>query len=119
MQSQVVNTNDKSVPTIYVITPTYARPQQKAELTRLCHTFLLVPNIHWIIIEDAKSNTNLVHNLLANCGVVYSLINEATPPDQKLRSVHGFSKKLFPSNLPFSFTCTLYGNKFKTLSVYL
>ena len=36
-----VNTNDKSVPTIYMITPTYARPQQKAELTRLCHTFLL------------------------------------------------------------------------------
>ena len=63
-----------------------ARPQQKAELTRLCHTFLLVPNIHWIIIEDAKSNTNLVHNLLANCGVVYTLINEATPPDQKLSS---------------------------------
>ena len=35
------NPNDKSVPTIYVITPTYYRPVQKAELTRLCHTFLL------------------------------------------------------------------------------
>ena len=35
------NANDKSVPTIYVITPTYKRPIQKAELTRLCHTFLL------------------------------------------------------------------------------
>ena len=109
MQSQVVNTNDKSVPTVYVITPTYARPQQKAELTRLCHTFLLVPNIHWIIIEDAKSNTKLVHNLLANCGVVYSLINEATPPDQKLRSVLVFSEQFYPSNLPFRFTCTFYG----------
>ena len=41
MQPHVSNPNDKSVPTIYVITPTYARPQQKAELTRLCHTFLL------------------------------------------------------------------------------
>ena len=80
-----VNTNDKSVPTIYVITPTYARPQQKAELTRLCHTFLLVPNIHWIVIEDAKANTKLVQNLLANCGVVYTLIFEETPSDQKLK----------------------------------
>ena len=34
------NPNDMSVPTIYVITPTYYRPVQKAELTRLCHTFL-------------------------------------------------------------------------------
>lgn len=78
------NTNDKSVPTIFVITPTYSRPQQKAELTRLCHTFLLVPNLHWILVEDAKSNTKLVQNLLANCGVVYTLLNEPTPPDEKL-----------------------------------
>ena len=44
----------------------------------------LVPNIHWIVIEDAKSNTILVQNLLSNCGVVYTLLNEFTPPDQKL-----------------------------------
>ena len=81
-----VNTNDKSVPTIYAITPTYYRPEQKAELTRLCHTFLLVPNLHWIVIEDAKATTKLVQNLLNNCGVVYTLLHEATPKDQKLSS---------------------------------
>ena len=35
--------------------------------------------------EDAKSNTVLVQNLLSNCGVVYTLLNEATPPEQKLK----------------------------------
>ena len=79
------NANDKSVPTIYVITPTYKRPQQKAELTRLCHTFLLVPNIHWIVIEDAKVNSKVVEGLLTNCGVVYTLLHEETPPDHKLK----------------------------------
>ena len=45
---------------IYIVTPTYARPQQKAELTRLKNAFLLVPYVHWIVIEDAPSKTSLV-----------------------------------------------------------
>ena len=78
------DTNDKAVPVIYVITPTYKRPVQKAELMRLCHTFLLVPNLHWIVVEDAKANTEAVRDLLARCGVVYTLLHEETPPEQKL-----------------------------------
>ena len=79
-----MDTNDKSVPTIYVITPTYHRPVQKAELTRLCHTFLLVPNLHWIVIEDAKENSKAVQDLLLRCGVVHTLLKEDTPADHKL-----------------------------------
>ena len=45
---------------IYIVTPTYARPQQKAELTRLKNTFLLIPSVHWIVIEDAPAKTSLV-----------------------------------------------------------
>ena len=52
----VPDINDQSMPIIFVITPTYARPVQKAELTRLCNTFLIVPNLHWILVEDAKGN---------------------------------------------------------------
>lgn len=48
------------MPIIYVITPTHDRFVQKAELIRLSHTFMLVPNIHWIIVEDSKSMTDLV-----------------------------------------------------------
>ena len=54
---KVLDVNDQSMPIIYAITPTYARPQQKAELTRLCNVFLLVPNLHWILIEDSKGKS--------------------------------------------------------------
>ena len=43
------------VPTIYVVTPTYARPVQKAELTRLSNTLLHVPSLHWIVVEDSAT----------------------------------------------------------------
>ena len=59
LHGKVLDVNDNSMPIIYAITPTYARPVQKAELTRLCNVFLLVPNIHWILVEDSKSKFKL------------------------------------------------------------
>ena len=53
------------------VTPTYARPVQKAELTRLYQTFLHVPKFHWIVVEDSPSKTDLVTNLLRNSGTVH------------------------------------------------
>ena len=41
------------LPVIFVITPTYARPVQKAELTRLLNTLKHIPSLHWIVVEDA------------------------------------------------------------------
>lgn len=70
---------------IYAITPTYARPVQEAELTRLCHTFRLVPNLHWIVVEDSTARTSVVSSLLARCGVAYTHLYAATPPDRKLK----------------------------------
>ncbi|RNA40968.1 Galactosylgalactosylxylosyl 3-beta-glucuronosyltransferase 3 [Brachionus plicatilis] len=61
------------MPTIYIITPTYLRETQMADLTRLRNTLLLVPKIVWIIVEDSleksdkissfamESNLNIVH----------------------------------------------------------
>lgn len=57
--------NDE-LPVIYIITPTYSRGAQKADLTRLSHTLLLVPRIHWILIEDSPFKTELVTNFIAN-----------------------------------------------------
>ncbi|OXU26857.1 hypothetical protein TSAR_016615 [Trichomalopsis sarcophagae] len=71
-------------PTIYAITPTFTRPVQKAELTRLSQTFLLVPNFHWIVVEDSIKKTPLVTNLLASSGLTYTHINAPTPPHYKL-----------------------------------
>lgn len=42
---------NKSSMIIYVITPTYARLTQKADLIRLSQTLQLVNDIHWIVIE--------------------------------------------------------------------
>ncbi len=39
---------------IYVVTPTYARATQTADLTRLAQTLRLVPAVHWIVVEDAE-----------------------------------------------------------------
>lgn len=77
--------DDHDLPIIYVITPTYKRPVQKAELTRLCNTFLLVPNLHWILVEDAEAKTDLVANFLRKCGVSFTHLNEPTPTEMKLK----------------------------------
>jgi len=75
---------DHFVP-IFVITPTYARSVQKAELTRLSNVFLLVPNLHWIVIEDSPKKTNLVKKFLHSSGLKYTHLNIATPSQMKLK----------------------------------
>lgn len=71
--------------TIHVITPTYSRPVQKAELTRLANTFLHVPNLHWILVEDSQRRTALVTRLLRDTGLNYTHLNVETPRNYKLR----------------------------------
>lgn len=51
-------------PTIYVVTPTYKRPEQIAELTRLSQTLMHVDNLQWLVVEDATSKSRHVSNLL-------------------------------------------------------
>ncbi|CAL4118311.1 unnamed protein product, partial [Meganyctiphanes norvegica] len=64
-----VNKNQNSSNTIYIITPTYRRPEQVAELTRLSQTLMLVPNLHWLVAEDAKAPTKRVLAFLNECKV--------------------------------------------------
>ncbi|KAL4715803.1 hypothetical protein ACJJTC_006382 [Scirpophaga incertulas] len=66
------------LPTIYGITPTYARLAQKADLTRLSQTLMLVKNFHWIVIEDSETKTKLVENLLKESGLKYTHLNVKT-----------------------------------------
>ncbi|XP_067113108.1 galactosylgalactosylxylosylprotein 3-beta-glucuronosyltransferase 1 isoform X2 [Osmerus mordax] len=73
------------LPTIHIITPTYSRPVQKAELTRLANTFLHVPNLHWILVEDSQRRTPLVTRLLRDTGLNYTHLNVETPRNYKLR----------------------------------
>ncbi|XP_055732127.1 galactosylgalactosylxylosylprotein 3-beta-glucuronosyltransferase 1-like isoform X7 [Salvelinus fontinalis] len=73
------------LPTLHVVTPTYSRPVQKAELTRLANTLLHVPNLHWILVEDSQRKTPLVTRLLQETGLNYTHLNVETPRNYKLR----------------------------------
>lgn len=54
---------------------------------RIAQTLLLVPYVHWIVIEDADHNSELVSNLLIKTGLSKrsTLLAAATPPDFKLK----------------------------------
>ncbi|XP_067637459.1 galactosylgalactosylxylosylprotein 3-beta-glucuronosyltransferase I [Eurosta solidaginis] len=88
LQVIYVKQAEKNLPIIYAITPTYTRPSQKAELTRLSHVFMLMPNMHWIIVEDANATTTLIRNLLQRAGLTdrSTLLNIKTPDNFKLKS---------------------------------
>jgi hypothetical protein len=51
---------------------------------RISQTFLLVPNFHWIVVEDSETKTPLVTNLLAQSGLMYTHLNAETPKEWKL-----------------------------------
>ena len=68
--------SNDALPTIYVITPTYARHLQEAKLTQLCNLFLNIPKLHWILIEDSNTKTDLVSNFLdEKCNIKYTHLN--------------------------------------------
>ncbi|XP_053501469.1 galactosylgalactosylxylosylprotein 3-beta-glucuronosyltransferase 1 isoform X2 [Ictalurus furcatus] len=73
------------LPTIHVITPTYTRAVQKAELTRLTNTLLHVPNLHWIVVEDSPRRTPLVSRLLRSSMINYTHLNVETPRVHRMR----------------------------------
>ncbi|XP_075899155.1 galactosylgalactosylxylosylprotein 3-beta-glucuronosyltransferase 2 [Nelusetta ayraudi] len=73
------NQNLSALPVIYAITPTYKRLVQKAELTRLAHVFRQVPRLHWVLVEDSRTRTELVTHFLARCGVPYTHLQVLTP----------------------------------------
>ncbi len=59
-ESLIQLVNDPKHPrkvTVFLITPTYSRYTQKADLVRLCSTLTNLDFIHWIVIEDAQALT--------------------------------------------------------------
>ena len=82
-------TAPSKLPTVYAITPTYARLTQRVDLTSLCHTLMLVPQITWIVVEDAVCRTQPVMDVLAKCKSVTSvhLATRSTKPLSKGRGI--------------------------------
>eukprot|EP00128_Syssomonas_multiformis_P007967 Colp12_sorted_trinity150504_noHs@25773 len=64
---------------LYIITPTYERLTQKADLTSLANTLRNVPKVHWIIVEDRNETSKLVRNLAARSGIEHSLLAVSSP----------------------------------------
>ncbi|XP_063928430.1 galactosylgalactosylxylosylprotein 3-beta-glucuronosyltransferase P-like isoform X2 [Zophobas morio] len=79
---------ETNLPPLYIITPTYRRPEQLAELTRLSHTLMLVKNVYWIVVEDAVRKSALVTDLLKKTGLKYEHLT-APMPDQYKKKKKG------------------------------
>lgn len=71
--------NYPSLPTIYVITPTYGKSTQFADLNRLKNTLLLVPKVFWIVIEDLSYKSGRLANFLNQSGLKYVHLNAKSP----------------------------------------
>ena len=70
---------DFKLPTVFVITPTFKRFVQKAELTRVSQALKPIKNLHWIVVEDSANKSDLVANFLRNSGLKYTHLNVRTP----------------------------------------
>nr|XP_027205818.1 galactosylgalactosylxylosylprotein 3-beta-glucuronosyltransferase 1-like [Dermatophagoides pteronyssinus] len=80
---------------IFLITPTYTRPTQAADMTRLSQTLQLVPDIFWIVVEDAHNSSRSVEDLLRRSNVPYvHLLGPRPPTHLDKRSGRGVSNRL-------------------------
>ncbi|XP_042871721.1 galactosylgalactosylxylosylprotein 3-beta-glucuronosyltransferase P-like isoform X2 [Penaeus japonicus] len=59
----------EGLPPLYIITPTYPRAEQIPELTRTAQTLMNVPNVVWIVSEDAAVPTQAVVSYLNETGL--------------------------------------------------
>lgn len=56
--------NNTNLKMIYYITPTYPRPEQIPEITRLAHTLMHVSRLHWIVADDQPICSDQVLSVL-------------------------------------------------------
>ncbi|KAJ8986254.1 hypothetical protein NQ317_009962 [Molorchus minor] len=75
-----------NLPPLYIITPTYKRPEQLAEITRLSHTLMLVPNLTWLVIEDAYETNDLIEDVLRKSGIKYYYMVAPMPSEYKAKT---------------------------------
>ncbi|CAH1731333.1 galactosylgalactosylxylosylprotein 3-beta-glucuronosyltransferase P-like [Aphis gossypii] len=77
--------------TVYVITPTYRRPEQVADLTRLAQTLMLVRDIHWLVVEDSNAKSPQLAVLLQSFGVRYNHL--IAPMPERFKKIRGAKPK--------------------------
>ncbi|XP_022695907.1 galactosylgalactosylxylosylprotein 3-beta-glucuronosyltransferase P-like [Varroa jacobsoni] len=72
-------TTRNAATTILVLTPTYPRPTQIADMTRLCNTLMHIPALFWVVVEDAYNKTENIAELLEFCSVPFVHLAKRTP----------------------------------------
>ncbi|VDI29369.1 Hypothetical predicted protein [Mytilus galloprovincialis] len=84
LSPKIANSIQDDIPLIYVVTATYQRLVQRAELTRLSNAFRLVKRLHWIVVEpDGQISLN-IQKLLNSSGINFTYFaQETNPSDQK------------------------------------
>ncbi|RWS04304.1 glucuronosyltransferase sqv-8-like protein [Dinothrombium tinctorium] len=85
----------ESTPVVYVITPTYTRATQMADLTRLAQTLMLVKNVFWIVSEDSNEINFQISELLNRTGIASLHLLGPRPANHKdVKSGRGVSNRL-------------------------
>ncbi|VDI48229.1 galactosylgalactosylxylosylprotein 3-beta-glucuronosyltransferase 3 [Mytilus galloprovincialis] len=70
--SSLNKADNHDIPIIFIITPTYYRLVQKAELTRMANTLRLVKQLHWIIVEDFEVINLKTQEFFQSTGVSFT-----------------------------------------------
>ena len=85
------------IPIIYTLTYTQHSPEQIPELTRVAHTFMLISNFHWVVVEnESKKVDNRVKEFLKSTGMNYTHL-----VGKHWSIIHKNGKWLLFSHLPF------------------
>ncbi|XP_076315061.1 galactosylgalactosylxylosylprotein 3-beta-glucuronosyltransferase S-like [Tachypleus tridentatus] len=83
-KNQLIHDRDNrniELPTIYIITATYARANQILEITRLAQSLMHVPNIHWLVVEDWFDKNPMVEKILKKRGIQHTYLLGPRPPN--------------------------------------
>ncbi|XP_071158804.1 galactosylgalactosylxylosylprotein 3-beta-glucuronosyltransferase 1-like [Mytilus edulis] len=88
---------NKHLPIIYVITPTYKRLTQIPELTRLGNTLRNVPAVHWIVVEEGTRTLEVVRHLLMKIDIQFTYLSATRYKNvpRTLKGIHQRNKAIF------------------------
>ena len=79
-------------PVIYLITATYQRQSQKADLVSLCHTLKHVPSLVWIVVENSASQSPVIRAVLGRCNISAVHLTVQTP--ERIQAKKKYSPKV-------------------------
>ncbi|KAL5506019.1 hypothetical protein EMCRGX_G007580 [Ephydatia muelleri] len=78
--------NGQTIPMVYLITTTYRRDTQKADLVVLCQTLMHVQSLVWILVENSMQHTPMIGALLKRCGLPYVHLTVSSPDHTYVRA---------------------------------